>query len=70
MHFKVILYLFGFIISVVAISYLILYSNLLELGYNFNEYVHFIIRRIEVWIFIIGLMLELLAMVIRRKKNE
>ena len=47
MFFKSFLFLFGFGLTVISLSYIIIYLNLLTIGYNFTEYVYFIIRRIE-----------------------
>ncbi len=47
MLFRVFLFLIGFGLTTVGFMYIICYLNLLTLGYNFIEYVNFIIRRIE-----------------------
>ena len=44
---KAFIFLFGFGLTVISLTYIIIYLNLLTIGYNFCEYVHFIIRRIE-----------------------
>ena len=40
-------FLFGFGLTIISLSFIIIYLNLLTIGYNFLEYVNFIIRRIE-----------------------
>lgn len=45
--FRTFLFLFGFGLTVISLSYIIIYLNLLTIGYNFLDYVNFIIRRIE-----------------------
>ena len=47
--------LFGFGLMVLGFTYIILYINLLSIGYNFLEYVNFIFSRIECYFVIIGL---------------
>lgn len=50
---------------------MISYLNLIPLGYNFIEYVNFIIRRIECLIGLIGLLITFLSIYIPGgKKNE
>lgn len=47
MFLKSFLFLFGFGLSVISLSFIIIYLNLLTIGYNFIDYVNFIIRRFE-----------------------
>jgi len=47
MFYKMFFFLIGFGLTVMGCMYIICYLNLLTLGYNFFEYVNFIIRRIE-----------------------
>lgn len=44
---RIFFFLIGFGFTVVGSIYIISYLNLLTIGYNFLEYVNFIIRRIE-----------------------
>ena len=46
---RVFLFLIGFGLSLIGSLYIITYLNLLTIGYNFFEYVKFIISRIECW---------------------
>jgi len=66
----VLLFLFGFGLTVIGSTYLISYLNLFSLGYNFLEYVNFIIRRYECWYFVIGLFLIIISIYIGGKNNE
>ena len=70
MPLRFLIFLFGFGITVIGLSYIILYLNLLTIGYNFFEYVNFIIRRIECINFLIGIILMLLSIFIKGGKNE
>ncbi len=47
MGIRVFIFLFGFGITTIGLLYVISYLNLLTIGYNFSEYVNFIIRRPE-----------------------
>ena len=62
--FKIFLFLFGFGLTIIGIIYIILYLNLLTIGYNFNEYVNFIIRRIECWYSVLGIVIMLISIYI------
>ena len=68
---KIIIFLLGFIFMVIGLSFLILYLNLLTIGYSFKEYVNFIIRRPELYFFICGTIIIILNLIISGgKKNE
>jgi len=54
--FKIFLFLSGFGFALIGSLYIVSYLNLLTIGYNFFEYVKFIISRIECWFFLIGLL--------------
>ena len=66
---KVGLFIIGVILTSLGITFMILYLNLLTMGYSFLEFVNFIIRRLECWLFLIGIFLILLAFE-RWIKNE
>ncbi len=50
-------FLVGFGLTLIGCIYIIIYLNLTTIGYNFLEYVKFIIRRPECLVSIIGLIL-------------
>ena len=52
---KAFIFLFGFGLTVIGITYIIIYLNLFTIGYNFLDFVHFIIRRIECINVILGI---------------
>ena len=58
---KIILLFLGIFLTTVGITYIICYTNLLSLGYNFIEYVKFIYSRPECVITIIGIAFILFA---------
>lgn len=49
--FRILLYIIGVIFTSLGLFFIIIYLNLLTIGYSFIEFVHFISRRVEVWLF-------------------
>ena len=62
MTFRIIMFLFGFGLTVISLSYVILYLNLLSFGYNFMEYVKFISKRVECLNVFVGVLIMVLAL--------
>lgn len=60
--FKLFLFLIGFGLTTIGFVYNILYLNLFNFGYNFFEYVNFIIRRIECLNTILGIFLIIISL--------
>lgn len=69
MLFKLFIFLLGFGLTTIGLMYIISYINLISIGYNFFEYVNFIIRRIECLNAPIGIILMIIAVSIGGK-NE
>jgi len=68
---RVFFFLLGFGLAVIGCSFIILYLNLITMGYNFLNYVNFIIRRVECYYCIIGFIIMILSIWIKGdKKNE
>lgn len=64
-------FLFGFGMMVIGFTYVILYLNLMSIGYNFSEYVNFIFSRIECYFVLIGLIILVLSVFVKGEdKNE
>lgn len=63
---RIIFFLVGFSLTVIGLVYIISYLNLLTIGYNFFEYVNYIIKRIECLYAIFGVMIMLLTLIKRR----
>lgn len=68
MFFRIICFFMGILFTVTGFVNLILYLNLLSIGYSFFEYVNFIIRRIEVLSLFIGMFMLFISIFYRRKK--
>ena len=60
---RVFFFLLGFGLMVIGCSFIILYLNLTTMGYNFLEYVNFIIRRVECYFSIIGFIIIILSII-------
>lgn len=63
-------FLFGFGLTLVGCIYIIIYLNLTTIGYNFGEYVNFIIRRIECWNAVIGMIIMILSIIIPKGEKD
>ena len=59
---KLFWFLIGFGLTIIGFIYIISYLNLLSIGYNFKEYVYFIIRRIECLNAIIGIIIMFITL--------
>ena len=66
---RIFFFLIGFGLTVIGFSYIILYLNLMSIGYNFSQYVNFIIRRVECYYSVIGIVIMILSMMIKGDKN-
>lgn len=66
---RIFFFLLGFGLSVIGFVYIISYLNLLSIGYNFFEYVKFIIRHLECLNAFIGIIIMLLA-TYKGEKND
>lgn len=63
---KIFFFLVGFGLTTIGLIYIICYLNLLTIGYNFLEYVNFIIRRTECLYALFGIIIMLLTILKRR----
>ena len=67
---RIFFFLFGFGLMTIGFVYIILYLNILSIGYNFNYYVNFISRRIECYFSIIGFIILNLSIYIKGDKKN
>lgn len=61
---RVFFFLLGFALTLLGSIYIICYLNLITIGYNFKEYVQFIVRSPECIQAVVGLILLTLAIFI------
>lgn len=59
----------GFGLTVIGFVYIISYLNLLTVGYNFLEYVNFIIRRVECLYALLGIIIIILTITLPGGKD-
>ena len=67
---RIFFFLVGFALLVIGLVFIILYLNILTIGYNFPFYVNFITRRIECYYTIIGFIIILLTITIKGEKKH
>ena len=66
---RIFLFLLGFGLMTIGFVYIILYLNILSIGYNFSYYVNFISRRVECFFVDIGFIILNLSIYIKGDKN-
>ena len=66
--FRIFLFLLGILFLSIGLSFIIIYLNLLNMGYSILDYVNFIIRRCECLITLLGIIFIILSMR-KGKKN-
>ena len=67
---RIFFFLIGFGLMVIGFTFVILYLNILTIGYNFSVYGEFITRRIECYYTIIGFIIILLTLTIKGDKKH
>lgn len=67
---RIFFFLIGFGLTVIGSVYILVYLNLLTIGYNFLEYVNFIIRRFECLISILGVIIMYISIMLPGGKNN
>ncbi len=62
-------FLIGFGLTIIGGVYIIIYLNITTIGYNFEYYVNFIIKRFECFMFLIGILIMFISLY-KEEKNE
>ena len=62
---RIFFFLFGFGLMTIGLIYIILYLNLINIGYSFSYYAHFILKRVECYLTIIGLLIMNLSLYVK-----
>ena len=70
MFLKYTFYFIGIILTSTSLFFIIVYLNLINMGYSFLEYVNFIIRRIECINLIFGILFMFLSLKKRKEKKN
>lgn len=66
---RFLIFIVGLTIAVVGLSYIIIYLNLLVMGYTFWDYLDYIFGKFECLSFFIGYILILLLLFVKRRKK-
>ena len=67
---RVFLFLIGFGLLIIGSTYIIMYLNLLAIGYSFIDYLLFIITKIECLLSIIGIILMGVSLYRKDEEND
>lgn len=70
MLIKIFLFLLGFGLMTIGFSTLILYINLFNFGYNFKEYVSYVVKIPEFYYLLIGFLLLNVSILLKGEKDE
>ena len=62
MLLKFFMFIIGFTLSSLSLTFLFLYLNILNIGYSFIEFINFIIRKWELYLFFIGIILMIISL--------
>ncbi len=64
-------FLLGFSFTLMGLIFVICYLNLITIGYNFKEYLHFISRKFECLQVLLGILLMSVALYTKKgERNE
>lgn len=69
MFLRIFFFLIGFGLTIIGFVFIILYMNLMTVGYTFIEYVNFIIRRPETLYAVLGFIILNLSIFIKGGKK-
>jgi len=64
---RVILFIIGLLLSTIGFSFIIIYLNLLVMGYTFLEYLMYILKKVECIIFFIGYLFIIFSIFHRKR---
>ena len=70
MLIKIFLFFLGFGLMTIGFSTLILYINLFSFGYNFKEYVSYVVKIPEFYYLLIGFLLLNVSILLKGEKDE
>ena len=70
MILKIFLFLMGILIKSLSLMFIIMYLNLINMGFTLLDYLYFIITRFECLMIIIGIILIIISMYKRKDSNN
>lgn len=62
MLMKILMFIIGFTMCSLSLTFLFLYLNILNLGYSFIEFINFIIKKWELYLFFVGIILMIISL--------
>lgn len=66
---RIILFLIGFLLSIIGSIYIIIYLSYLSIGYSFINYLKFIMSKVECLIMLIGIILINISIFMKGEKH-
>lgn len=66
---RIILFLIGFLLSIIGSIYIIIYLSYLSVGYSFINYLKFIMSKVECLIMLIGIILINISIFMKGEKH-
>lgn len=66
MLFKIFLFISGILLTSISLMFIIMYLNLINMGYRFFDFFYFIIKRIECLMFFLGIILIVVSMNLKK----
>ena len=67
LRYRIILFVIGIYLSSIGLFFLTIYSSYLNMGYSFIEFLKLISNKIEVYLLVIGFILALIGMFVKKK---
>ena len=67
---KMLIFLLAFGLTVIGFTYIVVYLNLLSMGYSLNDYFSFILRRSECQVGIIGFIVITIIIFMKGDTND
>ncbi len=69
MLIRIVSFIIGFLLASLSLAFIMLYINIINLGYNFIDFLNFILKKPELYLLFIGIILMMLAFR-KDKKND
>ena len=66
---RIILFLIGFLLSIIGSIYIIIYLSYLSIGYSFVDYLKFIMSKVECLIILVGFTLINISIFMKGEKH-
>ena len=60
----------SFCMMVIGLTYILIYINLFTFGYTIKEYLEFILKRYECYLFVIGITLQIICFYHGKEKKK